>query len=262
MSIGRRKVNLEDPSAWVFNRMVDPYEARPAYPDALVDSVAGLVTPEARVLDVGAGLGHLALPLARRGRRVTALEPAVHMLRRLEDKADSAQVSLTTLHGQAEALPFAAGSFELVVLADALHFMDSERAAREIARVLTRRGGLAVLVCEFAATPFMNALRSLMEESAPRRPRDTRQSLTELFATAGMRCPAPTAWTQEVDVDETTLLGILGSISFIGPAMNPQRAAVFRERVLSIPHPRRWARQLCLYAATRGRAANERVNPA
>lgn len=258
MSIGRRKVTLEDPSAWVFNRMVEPYEARPAYPEALVDAVSALAPPNARVLDVGAGLGHLALPLAARGLDVTALEPAVHMLQRLERKAAAARVALTTLHGKAEALPFDAESVDLVVLADALHFMDSERAAREIARVLTRRGALAVLICEFAPTPFMASLQALMEQAAPRRPRDTRHSLTELFATAGMRCPPPTTWVQELDVDEATLFGILGSISFIGPAMNATRAAAFRERVLAIEHPRRWARKLCLHAAKRGRAGDER----
>jgi ubiquinone/menaquinone biosynthesis C-methylase UbiE len=256
VSIGRRKVALEDPAAWVFNRMVEPYEARPEYPEALIDAVAALATVEARVLDVGAGLGHLALPLAQRGLAVTALEPAVHMLQRLEHKAALAQVSLTPLHGQAEALPFSENSIDVVVLADALHFMDSERAAREIARVLSSRGALAVLICEFAPTPFMTALQSLMQESAPRRPRDTRQSLTELFATAGMRCPTPTTWTQELDVDETTLFRILGSISFIGPAMNAARTATFNERVRAIPHPRRWARKLCLYAAKRGRSVD------
>lgn len=251
MSIGRRKVSLEDAAAWVFNRMVDPYEARPDYPAALIDELAAL-NPKARVLDLGAGLGHLALPLAQRGLAVTAVEPAVHMLRRLEQKARRAGLALSTLHAQAERLTLPDQSFELVLLADALHFLDSERAAQEIARVLTRDGVLAVLVCEFGDTPFMNALQTIMEEAAPRRPRDTRQSLTELFATAGIRCPAPSVMMQEVELDEATLFGILGSISFIGPAMNVERTAAFRERVLAIPHARRWTRRLCLYTAQRG----------
>lgn len=256
MSIGRRKVTLDDASAWVFNRMVDPYEARPEYPAALIDQLAA-PDPTAQVLDVGAGLGHLALPLAQRGLTVTAVEPAVHMLQRLDDKARRANVTLTTLHAQAERLPLPDRSFDLVILADALHFLDSERTAQEIARVLTRDGTLAVLVCEFADTPFMNALQSIMEDAAPRRPRDTRQSLTELFATAGLRCPTPTVLVQEVDLDEPMLFGILGSISFIGPAMNSARTAAFRKRVLEISHPRRWARKLCLYTAKRGKPAGE-----
>jgi hypothetical protein len=124
--------------------------------------------------------------------------------------------------------------------------------------VLTQRGALAVLICEFAPTPFMTALQALMEEAAPRRPRDTRQSLTELFATAVMRCPEPITWTQELDVDEATLFAILGSISFIGPAMNATRAAAFRQRVLEIPHRPQWARKLCLYVAKRGRSPDEK----
>ncbi len=251
MSIGRRAVSLGDTTSWVFNRMVDAYEARPAYPDALIDEVCGAVPAQSRALDVGAGLGHLALPLAQTGLRVAALEPAVHMLQRLQSKAQATHVDLELVHGQAELLPFADKMFDLVLLADALHFLDSERAAREMARVLADKGTLAVVVCEFAPTPFMTELRTIMESAAPRRPRNVEQSLTELFAVSGLRLPSPVCWVQELEVDEATLYGILGSISFIGPAMNATRAAAFRERVNAIPHPRRWARRVCLYMARR-----------
>jgi ubiquinone/menaquinone biosynthesis C-methylase UbiE len=253
MSIGRRKVSLEDEEAWVFNRMVQAYDARPEYPEELVAALSSAAPPAARVLDVGAGIGHLTLPLSRAGLHVTALEPAVHMLRHLEHRVRSAHLDVELVHGKAEELPFADHSFDLLLLADALHFLDSERAAREMARVARRRSSLGVVVCEFAATPFMTELQAIMHEAAPRRPRNTAQSLTELFAVSNLRVPAPLRWVQESPVDEATLFRILGSISFIGPAMNEVRAAAFRERVRAIPHPRRWAREVCLYLATRSK---------
>jgi hypothetical protein len=68
MSLGRRKVGLEEQSRWVFNRMAAFYPARPAYPAELVDALAELAGPAgSRIGDLGAGVGHLALPLAGRG---------------------------------------------------------------------------------------------------------------------------------------------------------------------------------------------------
>src|SRR5690606_21031415 len=98
---------------------------------------------------------------------------------------------------------------------------------------------LAVVTCEFAPTPFMTALQTIMQAAAPRRPRDTTQALVELFAVFGARLPVPQQWVQEHDVDAATLFDILGSISFIGPAMNPERTAAFRTKVNAITHLRR-----------------------
>lgn len=47
----------------------------------------GVLTPEATVLDIGAGMGGYALELSRYCRRVTALEPCGECLRVLEDRA-------------------------------------------------------------------------------------------------------------------------------------------------------------------------------
>ncbi|HEX8910372.1 MAG TPA: methyltransferase type 11, partial [Anaeromyxobacteraceae bacterium] len=65
--MGRRSVSLHDQDRWVFNRLADDYLARPPYPDALVERLAALAGGAgARAVDLGAGVGHLALPLAAR----------------------------------------------------------------------------------------------------------------------------------------------------------------------------------------------------
>lgn len=97
MALGRRGgMVVSDESAWVFNRMADVYHARPAYPAALIDALATLAVPRrggAR-LDLGAGTGHLALPLLARGFEVTALEPARAMLERLQQNAQERGLAL------------------------------------------------------------------------------------------------------------------------------------------------------------------------
>lgn len=252
MSLGRRKVRVQDHDSWVFNRMVDAYAARPPYPHALVDAVAETVRQRGqRVLDVGAGIGHLALPLCARGLAVTAVEPAIEMLERLRQMASASSAPLALVHAMAEMLPLPSRAFELVLVADAVHFLDPLRAAYELSRVLTSRGTLVVITCEFGDTRFMRAVTEVMRGAAPRRPRDTTASVAQLLAVVGGKRNPPRVFHDETLVEPDVLENILRSISFIGPAMNPARYAAFRERILAIDGPRRWARTFTLYSAER-----------
>lgn len=247
MSLGRRKVRLNDEHAWVFNRMVDAYEARPAYPAALIDAVSNLAqTDHANIGDIGAGVGHLALPLAARGYNVTAVEPATLMLKRLQDRAQAIAAPLQTLHGMAESMDIKDASFDLVVVSDAVHFLDAERAAYELKRVLAPRGALALISCEFSPTPYMQALTAIMRSAAPRRPREVSSALTQLLAVPGISEAPIQVFRDETAVSPDRLAQILRSISFIGPAMNVERSRAFLERVNAIPHPPVWARTFTL----------------
>ncbi|MEY4509469.1 MAG: hypothetical protein RLZZ450_1591 [Pseudomonadota bacterium] len=246
MGLGRRKIQLSDSRAWVFNRMAAAYDARPPYPAALLDALALLAgASDARVLDVGAGIGHVALPLAARGLAVTAVEPALEMLERLGTAAHEQGLSVQALHAQAEALPVPAASAELVVISDALHFLDAELSALEVARVLVPDGSLAVVTCEFASTPFMDALVAVMHEAAPRRLRATEGPLLQLSAVSGVVLSTTTEFIDATPIDDEHLVRILQTISFLGPAMNPARFAAFRERVSALPEPV-WARRFTL----------------
>src|SRR5580692_11719962 len=114
MSLGRRKVGLDDPSRWAPNRLKEIYDARPAYPRALIDALAELAGPTgSRIGDLGAGVGHLALPLAARGFEVMAIEAAQEMLDRLRAAADAQRTPLRALHAAVEALPLDPASLDL-----------------------------------------------------------------------------------------------------------------------------------------------------
>ncbi|HEX2895883.1 MAG TPA: methyltransferase domain-containing protein [Marmoricola sp.] len=103
-------------------------EFRPGYPDELFDDLMAYAAcpPESRVLDIGAGTGKATIPLARRGLRVTAVEPAETMARLLWSRADEACVS-DRVHVRVatfEDLGAADGPFGLIVAAQSFHWTD------------------------------------------------------------------------------------------------------------------------------------------
>jgi ubiquinone/menaquinone biosynthesis C-methylase UbiE len=250
MVSGRRNVAVENSADWVFNRIADVYSERPPYPPALVDSIAELAPAGGRVLELGAGIGHLAIPLAERGLCVTAVEPAAAMLARLRASAAKRRVALAACHATAEALPLHAGSQDLVIVADALHFLNLELAAPEVARVLDARGGLAIVTCGFADTAFMRGISRIMQQAAPRRPRAVAKAIAQLASIVGV-APSPQrpprVFEDRTPVQPAQLEAILRSISFIGPAMNPVRFADFRTQIHALDDAPVWARSFELH---------------
>ena len=259
MGLGRSQVQIDCAPSWIFNRMVQAYQARPAYPEPLIKALAELARPAGRRLgDVGAGIGHVALPLAQRGFDVLAIEPARAMLQQLETEACERGVKLDTLHAAAEALPLEPHSLDSAIVADALHFLDGRRAAAEVQRVLARRCALGVVTCEFSETPFMRAVDRLMQEAAPRRPRDVSGLVPQWFAVAGVELSQVQRFHDATQLDAARLESILRSISFIGPAMNAERFAAFRKRLHALPGPLVWARSFTLYGGRRRCRAGDR----
>jgi SAM-dependent methyltransferase len=254
LSLGRRKVRLEDAARWVFNKMADVYDARPPYPTALIDALAALAgAPGARVADVGAGTGHLALPLAARGYDVTAIEPAGEMLARLRAQAAARGLPVRAAHATAEAMPVDPRSLDLVVVADALHFLDAQLVGEEIGRVLRRGGALAVVTTALGDTPYMRAVRAVIDDSVPRRPRALDGHLVQVSSTTEVPFEDERVFHDETPVDHETLERILRSISFIGPAMHAARFAAFRARIHALPGRPVWARTFTLRAGRRVR---------
>ncbi len=246
MSLGRRHVSIHDASRWVFNRMAKDYDARPPYPPVLVDALAGLAgRPGSRIGDLGAGIGHLALPLAARGFDVVAIEPAIEMLDRLR-AVSATGPRLRAIHASAEATPLAARSVDLAIIADALHFLDAELTGRELGRVLAPRGALAIVSCELTPTPFMRGVVRIIEDAVPRRPRALTQATVHLSSLSGVSLTGECRFEDRTPVDAETLDRVLRSISFIGPAMNPARFAAFRTRIHALPEPTVWARTFVL----------------
>ena len=110
-------------------------------PDDAVQLVwsAARLQSGARVLDVGAGTGRVAIPLARLGCLVTAIEPSRAMLEQLKAKAGRERVGTAVAEGAH--LPFPAERFDAVVIARLLYLTADWRAILHNAHRTLAAGG-------------------------------------------------------------------------------------------------------------------------
>ena len=138
MSDPRRERSLS------FGSEAAAYErGRPSYPPEAVD---WLLAPTdsfraGEVLDLGAGTGTLTTRLVERGLSVTAVDPIAEML----DMLRGALPDTPALLGSAEQIPLPDNAVDAVLVAQAWHWFDPERATAEIIRVLRPGGRLGVL---------------------------------------------------------------------------------------------------------------------
>jgi ubiquinone/menaquinone biosynthesis C-methylase UbiE len=97
------------------------------------------------VLDVASGSGNAAIAAARLGCEVTGIDYVPALLERGRERAAAERVGLDLLHGDAEEIPFADGSFDAAVSVFGSMFApDHPRAAAELARVVRPGGTIAL----------------------------------------------------------------------------------------------------------------------
>ena len=130
-----------------FGSAAEAYErGRPAYPADLLDALHHELDlgPGRDLLDLAAGTGKLTRQLVPFGAHLVAVEPLAEMRARFEH----AVPGVLAIDGTAEDIPLAADSIDIVLVAQAYHWFDRDRANREVARVL-RPGGHLVCLWNF-----------------------------------------------------------------------------------------------------------------
>jgi ubiquinone/menaquinone biosynthesis C-methylase UbiE len=145
------------------------------------------IRPGQKVLDVAAGNGNVSLAAARRWCDVVATDYVPALLDRARERADAERLGIEFREADAEALPFAQGSFDVVVSSFGVMFTpDQDRAAAELVRVCRRGGkiGLANWTPEgFIGQLFKTIGKHVPPPAGVRSPAlwGTRARLAELF---------------------------------------------------------------------------------
>jgi SAM-dependent methyltransferase len=205
-----------------FGAWADDYDrVRPGYPAEVVRWALG--EQPRRVVDLGAGTGKLTRVLLAEGHDVTAVEPDPQMRERLSATTPGVRV----LAGAGEALPLPDGSVDAVLVAQAWHWMDHERTAVELARVL-RPGGRVVLLWNLrdGDDPLAQAITAAVTTHAPELAE--RAGADSVAARSHVDVPDPrftedgtTVVDNPVTLTPAELRTLMGTWSYV--ALSPQR---------------------------------------
>ncbi len=131
---------------WDYTTLAEAYLERPDYAGAVIDAALSIaaVDKDDNVCDVGAGVAHLTLMLAKRELNVTAVEPNDAMrangIKRTEDF-----LNVNWHEGTGEHTGQAARSFRMVTFGSSFNVCDREAALKETARILKPCGWFACL---------------------------------------------------------------------------------------------------------------------
>lgn len=154
-----------------FNRVADLYDAhRPDYPEALIESAIALagLPPGGRILEIGSGTGKATAPFARRGFSILCLEPG-HNLAAVAARKFEGYPDVTFETTRFEDWPERPGEFDLVMSAQAFHWVPKEIGYAKAARALKPGGHLALFWNRYPDQQgeIFDDLKRVYQERAP-----------------------------------------------------------------------------------------------
>jgi len=148
----------------IFDEVAQLYDVvRPDYPEALIKDVIELANlpPAATILEIGTGTGKATVPFASRGYTIHCLEPGRNL----------AAVASKNLHSypnvvieiiKFEDWPLQEAAFDLVISAQAFHWIPSKIGYPKAAQALKKEGHIAVF-WNFSPNPDNEIFKELLE---------------------------------------------------------------------------------------------------
>lgn len=213
------------------------YRHRPPYPAEVFDVLTGLIVGEPRrVLDLGAGEGALARPLAERVDRVDAVEIAPAMVAGGRQRPGGERDNLHWRVEPAESMD-PPGPYALVTAGASLHWMDWDVTLARVAGLLIPGGMLAIVEHSYHRPPWQDVLLQVIIRHSRHPNYDPAFSLPEelerrgLYEVAGRHTTTPTAFRQSV---EDYVEQFHSTASLARELMSPGEADAFAAEVRAV----------------------------
>lgn len=123
-----------------------------------------------RILDIGCGEGDLTRSLAREGAEVTGIDPHEGRIERARAKAAGEGATVAFEVGIGDDLPFADGSFDVVVLSNSLHHVPVDRMDATVAEAarLVAPGGILYVMEPVPRGPYFEVQSTWNDETKSR----------------------------------------------------------------------------------------------
>ena len=229
-------------SAFQEESVVEAYQHRPPYPDAVFDILTSLISDQPyRVLDVGCGTGFIARRLAERADQVArvaqidAIDISPAMIEQGKRLPGGDSPRLSWIVGAVEDTPLTP-PYSLITAGDSLHWMEWGVALPRFADLLTPRGFLAILGVDQAPPPWQDDLLPLVRRYstiAGYRPYNMVEGLEMrgLFQQVGRQSTEPVPFTQSLDA---YIESFHGRASFSRERMGEATAAAFDAEVRAL----------------------------
>lgn len=208
---------------------------RPRYPEAVYETLAAAFALDGggRMLDVGCGAGQIAIALRTRFAEVIGIDVSAEMVAEAGRQAESAGVDpIEWRVMSAEEISEALGSFRLVTVSDALHWMEQDAVVGRCHTRLEPGGGIALLTVGSSIgmtavyEPWQRAIAETIERwLGPRRRAGSRyyeqpqRSEEQLLADAGFTAIEAGSRRYQLDWDFDHVLGYLYSTSYANPGL-------------------------------------------
>jgi len=184
--------------------VADAYQHRPPYPPEVFGILERLITDRPRtVLDLGAGEGALARPLAVLVDHVDALDISAAMVGAGRRRPGGSHQNLRWIVGSAETASFG-GQYALVTAGASLHWMSWSRTLPRLAAAMTGNAYLAIAEHGYHNLPWRTELAGIIGRHTRHPGYDPEFSLvgalcnSGLFETAGQAAVTPDPFRQSV----------------------------------------------------------------
>jgi trans-aconitate methyltransferase len=218
------------------------YRHRPPYPDEVFARLDGLISDRPRdVLDIGAGEGSLARPLAARVDHLDAVEISPAMIAEGRQRPGGDRPNLRWIAGAVETAPLG-GPYALVTAGASLHWMPLRQTLARLSHVMTAGAYLAIIDQSHHEVPWRAELTEVIVRHSRSPGFDPSFSVVDalrdegLFDVAGYAVTTPVTFRQPV---AAYVEHFHSTASLARELMSPAESAAFDRAITDIVAP--WA---------------------